>query len=280
MRRSILRLLVAILSISVIPGCDEQAANAPQNTENQTGLGKITGIGYATIGDFVWCDLNNDGVQDAGEPGIPGVTVNLQSAGADGQFGTGDDYFDSQVTDANGNYLFTDVPAGARCRIWVDLSTLPEGKIPGVCPTRRGCHPEPGRSYLGVDFCFIETPEGCTPGYWKNHESSWGATGYTTGQTVLSVFADAAAYPDLAAASLIEALDFGGGSGEEGAASNLLRAAVAALLNASHSDVNYPFDASEVISMVNGALASGDRDTMLALMESLDSDNNAGCPLN
>jgi len=30
-----------------------------------------------TIGDFVWKDLNGNGVQDAGEPGLPGVTVTL-----------------------------------------------------------------------------------------------------------------------------------------------------------------------------------------------------------
>ncbi|MCK1234272.1 MSCRAMM family adhesin SdrC, partial [Streptococcus uberis] len=28
-----------------------------------------------TIGDTVWEDTNKDGIQDAGEPGIPGVTV-------------------------------------------------------------------------------------------------------------------------------------------------------------------------------------------------------------
>jgi hypothetical protein len=27
------------------------------------------------LGDFVWVDLNGDGIQDAGEPGLEGVTV-------------------------------------------------------------------------------------------------------------------------------------------------------------------------------------------------------------
>lgn len=31
----------------------------------------------ASIGDFVWNDLNNNGIQDEGEPGIDGVTVKL-----------------------------------------------------------------------------------------------------------------------------------------------------------------------------------------------------------
>ncbi|MBW2195701.1 MAG: hypothetical protein JRF37_09080 [Deltaproteobacteria bacterium] len=31
----------------------------------------------ATIGDFVWNDENNDGIQDSGELGLSGVTVEL-----------------------------------------------------------------------------------------------------------------------------------------------------------------------------------------------------------
>jgi hypothetical protein len=30
-----------------------------------------------TIGDFVWHDLNANGIQDEGEPGVPDVVVNL-----------------------------------------------------------------------------------------------------------------------------------------------------------------------------------------------------------
>ncbi|MBK9151777.1 MAG: hypothetical protein IPM26_12630 [Saprospiraceae bacterium] len=38
----------------------------------------------ATIGDFVWDDKNANGVQDAGEPGIPGLTVTLSGTAGDG----------------------------------------------------------------------------------------------------------------------------------------------------------------------------------------------------
>ena len=54
---------------------------------------------------------------------------------------------------------------------------------------------------------------------------------------------------------------------------------MAALLNASHPDVAYPRIASQVLVDVNTALASGSRDTMLALAAALDADNNRGCPL-
>jgi hypothetical protein len=44
--------------------------------------------------------------------------------------------------------------------------------------------------------------------------------------------------------------------------------------------VDYPRTTIEVINAVNGALASGNRNTMLTLATGLDRDNNLGCPLN
>jgi hypothetical protein len=59
----------------------------------------------ASIGDFVWEDLNRNGIQDSGEPGIPGVTVNLYTC--DGTLVA------STTTDAGGNYLFSDLMPGS-----------------------------------------------------------------------------------------------------------------------------------------------------------------------
>jgi hypothetical protein len=122
--------------------------------------------------------------------------------------------------------------------------------------------------------------DGCTPGYWKNHTDSWAGTGFTPGQTAGSVFSGASAFPSLAAKTLLQTLQGGGGSGAEGAAKILLRAAVAALLNAGHSGVDYPQTTAEILADVNAALSSGNRDTMLDLATALDSDNNLGCTLN
>ena len=81
--------------------------------------------------------------------------------------------------------------------------------------------------------------------------------------------------------TLAAALELGGGSGVGGASRNLLRAAVAALLNSAHPDVDYSLtDQQQVIGPVNAALAGGNRDTILALAEDLDRRNNGGCPLN
>jgi len=68
--------------------------------------------------------------------------------------------------------------------------------------------------------------------------------------------------------TLLQALNFKGGSGTKGAAQNLLRAAVAALLNSAHPGVDYPRTTGEVIAAVNAALASNDRSVMLTWLPS------------
>ena len=113
--------------------------------------------------------------------------------------------------------------------------------------------------------------EGCTPGYWKNHTSSWQV--YSTSTTLTSLFG-----VNALAGTLLDGLNFGGGAGVVGAKRILLRAASAALLNAVHTGVNYP--AQDVIALVTSALNAGNRDAMLSLASSLDNDNNLGCPLN
>lgn len=119
--------------------------------------------------------------------------------------------------------------------------------------------------------------EGCGPGFWKNHTDAWTPTGFSPAQTVGSVFSAAAAFPSLAGPTLLETLQGGGGGGALGGAKILLRAAVAALLDASHPNVNYPRTIVGVVADVNAALASHDRGTMLTLAAELDADNNLEC---
>ena len=121
---------------------------------------------------------------------------------------------------------------------------------------------------------------GCSQGYWKNHLGSWPPTGYSPSDTVGSVFVGAVVFPELAASTFGEALGFGGGPGAEGAARNLLRQAVASLLNAAHPGVAFPRTVTDVIAAVDAALLSEDRKTMNRLKDGLDFDNNLGCPLN
>jgi hypothetical protein len=61
----------------------------------------------SSIGDFVWEDLDKDGVQDAGEPGVAGFPVSLVGEDLDGN-----PVSLSTTTDADGKYLFLDLASG------------------------------------------------------------------------------------------------------------------------------------------------------------------------
>ena len=79
----------------------------------------------ASIGDRVWSDVDGDGVQDPGEPGIPGVLVVLERV-VDGK----QVEVTSTVTDASGNYLFDDLAPGAYCIKFLlpkDVTASPSG---------------------------------------------------------------------------------------------------------------------------------------------------------
>lgn len=117
--------------------------------------------------------------------------------------------------------------------------------------------------------------EGCTPGYWKNHLDSWVV--YTPGDLVGDVFN--VPYPDLADDTLLEALDYGGGSGLEGAARILLRHAVAGLLNGVHPNVAFKFDEATTIYKVNNILSRYNRDAMIWQGGFFEAFNEMGCPL-
>jgi uncharacterized delta-60 repeat protein len=67
----------------------------------------------AEIRSSVWNDLDADGVQDAGEPGIAGTGVEIYSS-SDSTIGNGDDVLVTQtVTDNAGNYVLGNLPPNA-----------------------------------------------------------------------------------------------------------------------------------------------------------------------
>ena len=80
-------------------------------TDTETGCSTVTSaevIGDANacaeLGNFVWIDTDNDGIQDADELGLEGVTVNLKDE--DGNV------IATTTTDENGAYLFTGLAPG------------------------------------------------------------------------------------------------------------------------------------------------------------------------
>jgi protocatechuate 3,4-dioxygenase beta subunit len=65
-------------------------------------------IQRASLGNFVWLDVNGDGIQSGGsETGIPSVVVNLLSNGT---------VIATTTTDVSGAYAFTNLVPGARMR--------------------------------------------------------------------------------------------------------------------------------------------------------------------
>lgn len=73
------------------------------------------------IGDRVWQDTNDDGVQDPSESGIEGVMVKLLDENGN--------ELATRTTDADGIYRFSDLPPGDY-QVAVDESTLPGTMVP------------------------------------------------------------------------------------------------------------------------------------------------------
>lgn len=85
---------------------------APCLTPPPTPTPSATPNAPVSIGNQVWYDANNNGLQDDGEPTISGVVVNLYDPGADGDVGGGDDAFvQTSTTAADGSYAFTNILA-------------------------------------------------------------------------------------------------------------------------------------------------------------------------
>jgi hypothetical protein len=93
-------------------------------TNVDAGLRQGTPAGTASVGNRVWYDMDNNGLQDAGELGVSGVTVTLRDAGPDGIFGNGDDVLRTNTTNALGDFSFTGLPAG---NYRIEYSNLPGG---------------------------------------------------------------------------------------------------------------------------------------------------------
>ncbi|WP_457664695.1 SdrD B-like domain-containing protein [Thiolapillus sp.] len=81
-------------------------AAGENNETTDAGLSLASNSQPASLGDRVWYDTNGNGLQDAGEPGLSSVTVNLYDA-------AGTTLLASTVTDGSGNYAFTGLAPGS-----------------------------------------------------------------------------------------------------------------------------------------------------------------------
>jgi hypothetical protein len=175
---------------------------------------------------------------------------------------------EGQEFDAD-NFPIT-IPAGATS---MTVQALSEG---GVSPA--------SLAWIAASLQIANPPtagggEGCTPGYWKNHLEAWAVTGFSPNQALSTVFSPTG-LGTLGSSTLLQALNFGGGSTLTAKKQILLRIAVASLLNSAHPGVDFSLTAAQVISQVNAALESNNATTIETLKNQLDTANNSGCPLN
>ncbi|MFY7884162.1 MAG: SdrD B-like domain-containing protein, partial [Dolichospermum sp.] len=81
----------------------------------------------AGLGNYVWYDTDRDGIQDAGESGVPNVKVYLlNSSGVK---------IDSTTTNASGQYTFTGLTPGTYS-VQFAVATLPSGYV--ISPANQG----------------------------------------------------------------------------------------------------------------------------------------------
>jgi len=100
------------------------------------------------IGDRVWLDLNGDGVQDEGEPGIADVVVEL--------VGPGGDVIRSIETGPEGEYLFDDIPPGDYVvRVVPPADVTPTYDLDGGNDNESAEQLLPDETNLEHDFGFI-----------------------------------------------------------------------------------------------------------------------------
>ena len=114
-----------------------------------------------TIGHFVWNDLNGNGVQDPGEPGLPSVTLTLRGTDLAGDLVT-----KTTTTDANGHYQFTVVPGTYTVTVTTPAGFTPTATGQGTPSTDSNTNPSAttpttlteGLSDQTIDFGFTLAP--------------------------------------------------------------------------------------------------------------------------
>jgi len=225
------------------------------------------------IGDFIWNDVNSNGIQDSGEIGIAGVTVNLVNSGT-GELMT-------TTTDTAGKYLFAGLCAANYTVTVVTPPSFEASSSNQGTDRAKDSSASPvavtlatnSSADLNTDFGFYKVPTpaqatGCSLGYWKNHTGNW-PSGYKSTSDFDLSFGTSAFKPDI---NLLQALNSGGGG-----LSKLARQGTAALLNAQDTRVSgFPLSVAEVKAAIKNAVSSGNYEP---LASQLDSYNNLGCPL-
>ena len=104
-----------------------------------------------SMGDRVYLDLDGDGVQDAGEPGLVGVPVTVRWEGPDGKFGNGDDSVITVNTGTDGSWSVAGLPVGAGQDFRVSVpATIGDMSLTDVRDNGGGAAPDPDGLGIGI----------------------------------------------------------------------------------------------------------------------------------
>lgn len=140
-------------------------------------------------------------------------------------------------------------PSAAALQLVAEADAHGDGYVPGPSDIAAVLMFSDGMGPVGVQDTMIEVQvpgqrgcEGLTPGYWKNHTWAWAATGLSPCDDFDATFGVNYFSPNI---TLLQAAGKGGGG-----VCKIARHGTAALLNALHPEVDYPYTPGEVIGMV------------------------------
>jgi hypothetical protein len=129
--------------------------------------------------------------------------------------------------------------------------------------------------------------QGCSASFWKSAagQASWGASGYSQSQKISTLLDVPASYTlnskQLGQYTLLEGLNFVGGTTTSGKAQLLIKSTIAAALNAAHPTVDFASPLVVIIPAADVALASQSTFAMGMLQMVTDALNagKGGCPI-
>ena len=130
-------------------GTQHESTNPDQPEDNGTAHDNTLIEVLGQIGDFVWNDLDGDGIQNLGEPGLPNISVTL--------YDCNNTLVQSTTTDGTGKFLFDNLLRGSY-KMKFDITSLGIGY--GFSDKNQGANPtlDSDVNLNGFTDCFFINP--------------------------------------------------------------------------------------------------------------------------